>query len=157
MKFKKIISFLIIPFLIIFLSGCVVGKDGKMVLKKNEPFKHDTPLIKTDVKKLGKKELEKSAEMGPTPVEGDVIKLKKRKQISSVKERNYLLISDEFQSLKQNVSFKFQALDFKEAMKMMSEIGEINILIGDDVAGAITAELDNVPWDKAFNLSLIHI
>ena len=70
MKFKKIISFLIIPFLIIFLSGCVVNKDGKMVLKKNEPFKHDTPLIKTDVKKLGKKELEKSAEMGPTPVEG---------------------------------------------------------------------------------------
>ena len=61
MKFKKIISFLIIPFLIIFLSGCVVNKDGKMVLKKNEPFKHDTPLIKTDVKKLGKKELEKSS------------------------------------------------------------------------------------------------
>ena len=154
MKFKKIISFLIIPFLIIFLSGCVVNKDGKMVLKKNEPFKHDTPLIKTDVKKLGKKELEKSAEMGPTPVEGDVIKLKKRKQISSVKERNYLLISDEFQSLKQNVSFKFQALDFKEAMKLMSEIGEINILVSDDVAGSITAELNNVPWDKAFNALL---
>ena len=125
-----------------------------MVLKKNEPFKHDTPLIKTDVKKLGKKELEKSAEMGPTPVEGDVIKLKKRKQISSVKERNYLLISDEFQSLKQNVSFKFQALDFKEAMKLMSEIGEINILVSDDVAGSITAELNNVPWDKAFNALL---
>ena len=68
------------------------ASDGELLLKKNEPFKHDTPLIKTDVKKLGKKELEKSAEMGPTPVEGDVIKLKKRKQISSVKERNYLLI-----------------------------------------------------------------
>ena len=89
--------------------------------------------------------------MGPTPVEGNAIKLKKRKQISSVKERNYLLISDEFQSLKQNVSFKFQALDFKEAMNMMSQIGEINILVGDDVAGAITAELNNVPWDKEFN------
>ncbi len=54
----------------------------------------------------------------------------------------------------QHLSFKFQALDFKEAMKLMAEIGEINILVGEDVAGAITAELDNVPWDKAFNALL---
>ena len=117
-------------------------------------FKHDTPLIKTDVKTLGKKELETSAEMGPIPVEGDVVKLKKRRQLSSVKERNYLLISEEFESLKQNVSFKFQNLDYKEALALMAEIGNINILIGDEVAGAITAELENVPWDKAFNALL---
>ena len=36
----------------------------------------------------------------------------------------------------------------------MAEIGNINILIGDEVAGAITAELENVPWDKAFNALL---
>ena len=149
MKFKKNISLLILPLLLIFLTGC-----AKQLPKKSGSFKHDTPLIKTDIKKLGQKEVDKSVEMGPTPVEGDVVKLKKRKQISSVKERNYLLISDEFQSLKQNVSFRFQALDFKEAMKLMSEIGEINILVSEDVAGAITAELDNVPWDKAFNALL---
>ena len=103
---------------------------------------------------LEKKELETSAEMGPIPVEGDVVKLKKRRQLSSVKERNYLLISEEFESLKQNVSFKFQNLDYKEAMALMAEIGNINILIGDEVAGAITAELENVPWDKAFNALL---
>ena len=130
------------------LTGCSSQKHAK------KGFKHDTPLIKQDVKKLGKKELEKSAEMGPVPVEGDVIKLEKRKQISSVKERNYLLISEEFTSLKQNVSFKFQALDFKEAMRLMAEIGNINILVGDEVAGSVSAELDNVPWDKAFNALL---
>ena len=69
----------------------------KMAKKK---FKHDTPLIKTDVKTLGKKELEKSAEMGPIPVEGDVVKLKKRRQLSSVKDRNYLLISEILHLLK---------------------------------------------------------
>ena len=31
------------------------------------------------------------------------------------------------------------------------KIGGVNILVGDDVAGAITTELRNVPWDKAFN------
>jgi type IV pilus assembly protein PilQ len=149
MKFKNKISFLILPFLFIFLTGC-----AEKFAKNSGSFKHDTPLIKTDIKKLGKQEVEKSAEMGPTPAEGDVIKLKKRKQISSVKERNYLLISEDFKSLKQNVSFKFQALDFKEAMKLMSEVGQINILVGDDVAGSISAELDNVPWDKAFNALL---
>ena len=149
MNFKKNISFLILPLVLIFLTGCA----GSLP-KKSGSFKHDTPLIKTDIKKIGQKEVDKSVEMGPIPVEGDVVKLKKRKQISSVKERNYLLISDDFQNLKQNVSFKFQALDFKEAMKLMSEIGEINILVGEDVAGAITAELDNVPWDKAFNALL---
>ena len=29
-----------------------------------------------------------------------------------------------------------------------------HILVSDDVAGAITAELVNVPWDKAFNALL---
>ena len=147
MKFKNIASFLIIPLLILSLTGCK-GKMG------NKVFKHDEPLIKTDIKQLGKKELDKTAGMGPTPIEGDVVKLKKRKQLSSVKERNYLLISEEFVSLKQNVSFKFQSLDFKEAMALMSEIGNINILVGDEVAGAVTAELQNVPWDKAFNALL---
>ena len=36
----------------------------------------------------------------------------------------------------------------------MSKIGEINILVGEEVAGAISAELVNVPWDKAFNALL---
>ena len=147
MKITNKISYVLIPLLFLLLSGCA----EKMAKKK---FKHDTPRIKTDVKTLGKKELETSAEMGPIPVEGDVVKLKKRRQLSSVKERNYLLISEEFESLKQNVSFKFQNLDYKEAMALMAEIGNINILIGDEVAGAITAELENVPWDKAFNALL---
>ncbi len=147
MKFKNKISLIFIPLLFLMLTGC-----AEKMAKKT--FKHNTPLIKTDVKQLGKQELEKSAEMGPIPIEGDVVKLKKRKQLSSVKERNYLLISEEFENLKQNVSFKFQNLDYKEAMALMAEVGEINILVGEEVAGAITAELDNVPWDKAFNALL---
>ena len=106
------------------------------------------------MKKLGKKELEKSAEMGPIPVEGDIIKLNKRKKISSVKEKNYLLIPDDYDLLKQKVTFKFQNLDYKEAMNLMSKIGDINILVGEDVAGSISAELVEVPWDKAFNALL---
>ena len=65
-----------------------------------------------------------------------------------------MLIPDEFASLKQTVSFRFKNLDYKEAMQLMGKIGNINILVGDEVAGSISAELVNVPWDKAFNALL---
>ena len=146
--FKPIINLILLVFV---LSACTATGTGKKVSKG---LKHDTPLIKDDVKKLGKAEVDKTVKMGPTPAEADVIKLKKRKKISSVKEKNYLLIPDEFTALKQQVTFKFQNMDYSKAMGMMAEIGGVNILIGDDVAGAITAELKDVPWDKAFNALL---
>ncbi len=151
MNFKSFQIIISLIFLSFVLSGCAQQMSK---IKKNKGFKHDTPLIKEDVKKLGKIEVEKSAKMGPTPVEGDIKVLEKRKQISSVKEKNYLLIPDEYTLLKQDVSFKFQNLDYKEAMGLMAKIGDVNILVGDDVAGAISAELSSVPWDKAFNALL---
>ena len=39
-------------------------------------------------------------------------------------------------------------------MYLMGKIGEINVLVGDEVAGAISAELVDVPWDKAFQALL---
>ena len=140
-------SFIIVGLLV---AGCTAT--GKK--KATKGFKHNTPLIKTDVKELGKVELEKMAKMGPTPVEGDVVKLKKRKKLSSVKEKNYLLIPEEYKSLKQMVTFNFQNMDYGGAMKLMGDIGGVNILVGEDVAGAVTASLVNVPWDKAFNALL---
>ena len=151
MKFKSIKLLAIFPLMLLLLSGCETLKVGKKSIKT---FKHNTPLIKQDVKALGKKELEKSAEMGPMPIEGDVKKLKKRKQISSVKEKNYLLIPEEYMLLKQKVTFKFQNLDYREAMGLMAKVGDVNILVGEEVAGSITAELSDVPWDKAFNALL---
>ena len=145
-------TILILFISIIALSGCQTNQKDKF--KFGKKYKHNTPLIKTDVKELGKKEIDQTVDMGPTPVEGDVIKLNKRKKISSVKEKNYLLIPEDYDLLKQNVTFKFQNLDYKEAMNLMAKIGDINILVGEDVAGSVTAELVEVPWDKAFNALL---
>ena len=145
---KKIltVSFLII--FALFLNGC--AKNSKF----NKPFKHNTPLIKKDIKSVGKAEVLKTLEMGPKPVDGDPVKLKKRKKITSESQRNYLLIPEEYRLLKQRITLKFKNLDFKETMKLMGKIGEINVLVGDEVAGAISAELIDVPWDKAFQALL---
>ena len=146
-KYFRFLALLIFSF--VFLNGCTQGK-----FSKSKDFKHPTPLIKDDIRKKGKEELDRTVEMGPQPVLGDTTKLKKRKKISSQTKRNYLLIPEDFKSLKQSVSFKFKNLDYKEAMMLMGKIGEINILVGDEVAGSISAELVNVPWDKAFNALL---
>ena len=149
MNIKSVKIFVLFSFLIFILNACAPG--GKSVLKE---FKHNTPLIKEDVRKTGKAEIDKTVKMGPTPIEGDFKKLQKRKKISSVKAKNYLLIPDEYIQLKQRVTFKFQNLDYREAMNLMAKIGDVNILVGEEVAGAITAELNDVPWDKAFNAIL---
>ena len=113
MNTKNIKIFLVIIFSVIFLNGCATGPMSK---GKSKGFKHNTPLIKEDVKKTGKIEVEKTVDMGPQPVIGDTQLLEKRKKISSQQKRNYLLIPDEFASLKQDVTFKFKNLDYKEAM-----------------------------------------
>ena len=149
MNIKNFINLFALLFLIVFLNGC-----QNINKKVNKPFKHNTPLIKDDVREKGKTEVAKTLDMGPKPVEGDTRKLMKRKKISSESQRNYLLIPDSFPLLKQRITLKFKNLDFKETMKLMGKIGEINVLVGDEVAGAISAELIDVPWDKAFQALL---
>ena len=148
MIIKKLSLIFSLLFLALILNGCANSK-------YNKPFKHNTPLIKDkNITQSGKSEIAKTLEMGPKPVEGDTRKLGKRKKISSEAQRNYLIISDKFPKLKQRVTLKFTNLDFKETMKLMGKIGEINVLVGDEVAGAISAELIDVPWDKAFQALL---
>ena len=147
MNIKKFISLFGLIIFVTFLNGCANTK-------YNKPFKHNTPLIKEDIRKTGKSEIAKTLEMGPKPLEGNAKKLGKRKKISSEAQRNYLIIPDDYPLLKQRVSLKFKNLDFKEIMNLMGKIGEINVLVGDEVAGTLSAELIDVPWDKALQALL---
>ena len=147
MNTKRLINYFGLLFLVFVLSGCQTIKEA------NKPFKHNTPLIKENIKKEGKAEIQKTLELGPKPSSGVKV-IGKRKKISSEAQRNYLLIPDTYPQLKQRVTLKFKNLDFKETMNLMGKIGEINVLVGDEVAGAISAELVDVPWDKAFQALL---
>jgi type IV pilus assembly protein PilQ len=149
MTIKKILTYFGLLFLLVALNAC------QNLKKYDKPFKHNTPLIKDkDIVSSGQSEIAKTLEMGPKPIEGDAKKLGKRKKISSEAQRNYLIIPDDYPLLKQRVTLKFKNLDYKETMKLMGKIGEINVLVGDEVAGAISAELIDVPWDKAFQALL---
>ena len=58
---------------LIILTGCTTNSK----FNKKGGFKHDTPLIKDDIRVTGKETVDKTVELGPQPIEGDVIKLGK--------------------------------------------------------------------------------
>ena len=147
MNTKRLIKYFCLLLFVFTISGC------QTVKKANKPFKHNTPLIKDNIQEDGQAEIQKTLDLGPKPSDGKKV-YGKRKKISSEAQRNYLLIPDTYPKLKQRVTLKFKNLDFKETMNLMGKIGEINVLVGDEVAGAISAELIDVPWDKAFQALL---
>lgn len=50
-------------------------------------------------------------------------------------------------------------LDFKDAdvhniLRLLAEVGGVNIVAGDDVTGSVTIRMTNVPWDQALDVIL---
>src|SRR6056300_1235382 len=146
-KFSKI--FLII-FISVLMFGCqTMKKDKKINSDENESL-IDTQKVVAD----GQKSMDKKVQEGPKPKVLKKIPEVKRKTLTEEKVQNYVSIPDSYTNLKQNISINFQGLDFKYAMDLMAEIGDINIIVGEEVSGTITAKIDNVPWDVTFQTLL---
>ena len=146
-KFSKI--FLII-FISVLMFGCqTMKKDKKINSDENESL-IDTQKVVAD----GQKSMDRKVQEGPKPKVLKKIPEVKRKTLTEEKVQNYVSIPDSYTNLKQNISINFQGLDFKYAMDLMAQIGDINILVGEEVSGTVTAKIDNVPWDVTFQTLL---
>ena len=138
--FKIILSFLFI----VLLQSCATTS------KKPQSVHGDKPLI--DTAKIiveGREDMDKKVREGPKPYNLGKIE-RKRKTIVTENVKSYVTISDEYTHLKQLVSINFQGLDFKYVMSLMADIGDVNILVGDEVSGTVNAKIENVGWDVAF-------
>jgi len=136
MSFKHVISLLLLSLMVI---SCA-PKKKESIMKSSEKILEE-----------GKKGMDEMVKKGPRPFEPDFqTRETKRKVITSEEVRNYVTISEDYANLKQNVSLNFNNLDFRYAMMSLGKIGGINILVGDEITGTISAKLDDVPWDKAF-------
>jgi len=146
-KFSKII---LIIFLSVLMFGCqTMKKDKKINAEDNESLIDSQKIVTEGQKSMDKKVLE-----GPKPRVLKKAPEVKRKTLTEEKVQNYVSIPDTYIQLKQNISINFQGLDFKYAMDLMAEIGDINIIVGEEVSGTITAKIDNVPWDVTFQTLL---
>ena len=103
----------------------------------------------------GTKEMQEKVKYGPKPYETEFDPTaNKRKTITTEQVRNYVTISNEYENLKQTVSFNFNGVDFRDAMDSLADIGGINIIVGEEVSGTVTAKLQDVGWDVAFQTLL---
>ena len=145
----KIIILLLLSFA---LANCTTT--GKF--KKPKSVHGDQPLINTqEVVEQGRKEMERITEAGPKPYDTEVeIREDKRKTITTEEVRNYVSIPSEYSNLKQSISINFNNIDFTEAMSLMSDIGDVNILVGEEVSGTVSAKIKDVSWDVAFQTLL---
>ena len=145
LKLVKIISLLIILAL---TSNCASTK--KKSVHGEEPLIDPSKVIVD-----GTKEMQEKVKYGPKPYETEFDPTaNKRKTITTEQVRNYVTISNEYENLKQTVSFNFNGVDFRDAMDSLADIGGINIIVGEEVSGTVTAKLQDVGWDVAFQTLL---
>jgi len=54
----------------------------------------------------------------------------------------------------QKVTFKYKDIDIRNALQLIAEMSELNIILSDDVQGKLTMRLIDVPWDQALDVIL---
>jgi len=99
-----------------------------------------------------------------------VARLRDKVEISSFQQGNVLTVTfvpkdiaaskrgatkgEAFQYTGQPLTVNYQGTDIRNALRLISEMSDMNIIMGDDVQGKLNMRLDNVPWDQALDLIL---
>ena len=145
-----------VKILAIFIFTVLLQSCASTPSKKGTSVHGTEPLINIpEVVAEGQKEMRKKVNAGPKPyVMEEKILENKRQTITTENVKNYVSIPSEYANLKQLININFQGLDFKYAMSLMAEIGDVNILVGDEVSGTVNAKIENVAWDIAFQTLL---
>ncbi|MDT8377013.1 MAG: type IV pilus secretin PilQ [Mariprofundaceae bacterium] len=99
-----------------------------------------------------------------------VARLRDRVDVTSFQQGNVFTVNLEPQDLRQSraddeadgkftytgkkVTFDFKDIDITNALKLISEMSDLNIIMSDNVKGNLTMRLVDVPWDQALDLIL---
>lgn len=57
-------------------------------------------------------------------------------------------------SAERRVDLNLKDADLHNLMRLFSEVGQVNILIPEDIRGTVTVRLNNVPWTRAMQVIL---
>ena len=151
---KLFLNIVSIIFLTLFLASCTTTQSAKQK-KSKSVHGGDTIINPSDVVVKGRKDMDEKIKMGPKPYDTEFDPTaNKRKTITTEQVRNYVSVPSEYIELKQIVNLNFNGVDFRDAMGALADIGDINIIVGEEVSGTVTAKLENVAWDVAFQTLL---
>ena len=161
---------LILGLLVIFLSSCVPLSEQTFP-SFDQPFPAPGQLTKGDLLEINqgsllidsetfivdsKEQVKNSVETGPV-IDTDaasytITKTTNRRQIDKEEKEN-ILVADQIAD--SNVIFpitvNFDNISIHDMALMFSGVTGVNILIGDEVKGEVSAKLENVPWDSALD------
>jgi type IV pilus assembly protein PilQ len=54
----------------------------------------------------------------------------------------------------EKISLDFQEADINDILRLIAEVGKVNIIAGGDVQGKITTRMVDIPWDQALDVIL---
>jgi type IV pilus assembly protein PilQ len=54
----------------------------------------------------------------------------------------------------EKISLDFQDADINDILRLIAEVGKVNIIAGGDVQGRVTTRMTDVPWDQALDVIL---
>jgi type IV pilus assembly protein PilQ len=54
----------------------------------------------------------------------------------------------------EKISLDFQDADINDILRLIAEVGGVNIIVGSDVQGKVTTRMVDVPWDQALDVVL---
>jgi type IV pilus assembly protein PilQ len=165
---KNILNIILFLLLGFFVNSCATDSSLKgksqhikniekqaKIPKKIQRHGKDKLIDPSEVVVSGRIEMDELVRTGPKPYDTDIdVRPDSRKTITTEQVRNYVTIPDEYGNLKQTVSINFNNVDFSTAMSLMADIGDVNILVGDEVSGTVTAKITDVAWDVAFQTIL---
>jgi type IV pilus assembly protein PilQ len=53
------------------------------------------------------------------------------------------------------ISLDFKEVDIADVLRLIAEVSDLNVIAGDEVKGAVTIRLVDVPWDQALDVILL--
>ena len=153
---------LILGLLVIFLSSCVplsgqtfpssdLNKGALLEINQGSLLIDSETFIADS-----KEQVKNSAETGPVldsdAASYNITKATNRRQIDKEEKEN-ILVADQIADSNKifPITVNFDNISIHDMAIMFSGATGVNILIGDEVKGEVSAKLENVPWDNALD------
>ncbi len=144
---KKIITFFTTTTLLIAIAGCA-----------NNITKNNSTIHAKEFMNKSEQVVQETLKIGPVISKSKPVNNAEKKRIFVSREEvaDYTSINNQIgiQDGIFNITINLDYVDIRAAMKMMAEIVNKNILIGDEVSGFVSMQLIDVPWNKALDALL---
>ena len=147
---KFILKIFLFFSLILSISSCATIKEKqaekkeKKITKMKEKSEIDTDKIIQE----GLLAIEETQRLGPQPLpEGSDVKKERRSVIKEETQVYGVMTSETEDSFP--ITLNLDNVEISAAMRMIGDLINKNILVGEEVQGTITAFIKEEPWDKA--------